>query len=400
MQATLLLTAYLSLFLLPQAFSADSAKAYYSPTSTLGQGDFELTLRTVRTLSDGRFDQDGNLVNFEVRQDYQRFEYQNISRYGISPKLELKGGINYRKNFSWDANGLRSDAKGPQYAMVGARYSLNIDSRNTLVLDTELRQLFNTSDSDQVELGDRGRHFRFGATMTTVFSPGIYLNGSGGIVIPGEGQSVESDFDLSLFWDRGPFAIGGGIDGVFSFGQDDYSDNPQDKPRPSKCGISDKCFGSTNTINSIDRSYYRGYGAIYLGLLKDLRLELLGARVLGGNSWDQQYTTQISLIYRREDKKRRVEQRVQQNFKGYDVDAMVLKVSPKGTLLKIDKGLTSDIEKGMRFDIYETDYHGKNVLLATGRVYKVASETAIIKILKVFNSNVEIKQGHTARGKR
>jgi hypothetical protein len=85
------------------------------------------------------------------------------------------------------------------------------------------------------------------------------------------------------------------------------------------------------------------------------------------------------------------------SFKEYQIDGSVLKVSARGNFLRIDQGLSTDVEKGMKFDIYQTDYFGGNELVASGVVYQIGSDWSVVKITKKF-LELEIKPGFSARG--
>ena len=65
---------------------------------------------------------------------------------------------------------------------------------------------------------------------------------------------------------------------------------------------------------------------------------------------------------------------------------------------KIDKGLSQDIVKGSRADIYKSDYFGGNVLIATGFIYESGPDWAIVKVVKRFK-DVAIEKGFTVRVK-
>ena len=84
-------------------------------------------------------------------------------------------------------------------------------------------------------------------------------------------------------------------------------------------------------------------------------------------------------------------------FKEYLVEGTVLKLSPRGKFIKIDQGLSNDVTKGLRFDIYKTDFFGGNVLVAAGIAYEVGSDWAIIRLVKRYEK-IQIKKGFTARG--
>ena len=81
----------------------------------------------------------------------------------------------------------------------------------------------------------------------------------------------------------------------------------------------------------------------------------------------------------------------------YLVEASVVKISPRGKFLKIDKGIAGDVEKGMKIDIYQADFFGGNLLVVSGVVLQVGVDWAIVKITKRFR-DIQIKIGFTARG--
>ena len=85
------------------------------------------------------------------------------------------------------------------------------------------------------------------------------------------------------------------------------------------------------------------------------------------------------------------------SFKEYIVDGSVLKVSARGNFIRVDQGLSTDVEKGMKFDIYQTDYFGGNVLVGSGIVFDVGVDWSVIKLTKRYNQIV-IKPGFAARG--
>ena len=64
----------------------------------------------------------------------------------------------------------------------------------------------------------------------------------------------------------------------------------------------------------------------------------------------------------------------------------------------IDKGLSEDIQKGMKIDFYEFDYVGGNILLASGIVLQAKADTSVVKITKTYNTKKELKEGVVARG--
>ncbi len=92
------------------------------------------------------------------------------------------------------------------------------------------------------------------------------------------------------------------------------------------------------------------------------------------------------------------EERKLSEFKEYGIDASIIKTSPRGLFIKIDHGVAQDVEKGMRFDIYKTDYFGGNLLIAEAVAFEVGNDWAILKVVKTFR-DVPIEKGQAARSK-
>ena len=86
-----------------------------------------------------------------------------------------------------------------------------------------------------------------------------------------------------------------------------------------------------------------------------------------------------------------------QSFKEYEIEAEVIKVSPRGKFVKIDKGLAHDISKGMVFDLYQADVFGGNTLVAKGVIREVSASWSVIKIHKKY-TKLRVKKGYIARG--
>jgi hypothetical protein len=71
-----------------------------------------------------------------------------------------------------------------------------------------------------------------------------------------------------------------------------------------------------------------------------------------------------------------------ESFKEYEVEATVVRISPRGIFIKIDKGVGDDVSKGMVMDIFQFDYMGGNILTARGIVYEVDADSSVIKVVK------------------
>ena len=126
------------------------------------------------------------------------------------------------------------------------------------------------------------------------------------------------------------------------------------------------------------------------------RVEVKGSEVIMAQSSDKGRSLEISLLKRVD--KAKASYSLDKKFKEYDFEATVIKVSPKKTLVSLDKGLTTDLKKGMKIDIFEFDYVGGNILMASGVVIEVKAQTCIVKIMNQFNTKKELKEGLVARG--
>ena len=361
--------------------------AYYSPAETVQKGGVEFSLGGENTFSTGMYDEDGDEVDFAYEEDYEREEYRGGVRYGLSDKLELNGRLNYRKNRSWNEDGDREEVDDLESVGLGLRYQLVEKSDISFALSAEVRALLSEENGEELLLGDEGEYFRMGVAQDLSLGGNFHIASQVNLVLPAKDQSIESGYDFTLYWDQGSFALGVGINGIYSYERDDYSDNPEDKPVGNR--------GSTHTIASVNRSFVRGHAVLNLKLPWGLLAELRGGQVMQGSFWDQESFGSFSLVYRnRADRS----QEVRSSFKQYDVEAQVLKVSPEGTFVKIDRGLSDGIQKGIRFDIYEVDFRGNSVLIASGRVFKVGLDSSIVKILKIFDENGRLAEGQVARG--
>jgi hypothetical protein len=85
-------------------------------------------------------------------------------------------------------------------------------------------------------------------------------------------------------------------------------------------------------------------------------------------------------------------------FKEYTIEADVVKVSNRGRFIRIDKGVSSGVAKGMRFDLYNTDFSGNNLLIAEAVAYKVGATSSILKVVNRF-SRKPVEVGFTARAR-
>ena len=375
---------------------------YFSSAMTLPKSSWLGALSWREFITKEELDHEGRAEKRQGGEGYQRFEYEAVLGYGISRALMVRLGTQYRKNVSISRGGTEFGAAGLESVMLGLRYALAQSARYSFAWDVEARQLLakavgspleadegGRDQAGNIALGDEGQFFRIGLAGDWQWGEKFLVAGDLGVVAPAKDQSLEAAFDVALYLRRRQFAIGLGVEGVVSLGGDEFSDAPEQKPL--------KAAGLTATINSVNRSYTEAYGRIDLALSDGWSLQLLGGQTIAGASWDNRLFAQAGIVYRSVDKT--VDRQVKQQFNQYAIEGEVTKVSSRGGLIKVNRGLSHGVAKGMRFDIYRVDYVGGNVLIAAGRVFKVGASACVVKLLKFFTQGAKIEQGYVARGR-
>jgi hypothetical protein len=286
---------------------------------------------------------------------------------------------------------------GLESALVGMKYSFAENDRWRFALDAQFRSTFYSNEvyeqtqtvpDDEIILGDDGQEIKLGGGLSYQFSRSNYFNSNLYYVIPPNELSAEVAYDLNVTWALEKWWFYFGLAGVSSLSADQYTTDETSKPRMSTA--------NSALYNSINRAYTRPY----LGLAYNATSWKLGAEFAAINSGvSTDSGSEYSLNYTWSNDGITREDRKIESFKEYDVDSAIIKISPRKNFVKIDQGLAQEIEKGMKFDIFQTDYFGGNILVASGVVFEVGTDWSIIKVMKKFNQ-IEIKEGFAARGYR
>lgn len=248
---------------------------------------------------------------------------------------------------------------------------------------------FNIADQyGNLVLGDDVHELFFGGSVSYESSGKNYLNAKIHYNYPVSklSQEFKYQFEGALSWQK--LALLGGVQGIYTLGTDDYGENPNTKPR--------QYTGATHLYNSVNREFMAPYIGMNWGFNERWRMETKVASLMMGQSYDKGNEVTLNLIYNSNLVNSEVAKKHDGKFKTYHIEASVVKISPRGKYLRIDKGLTHDIEKGMKADLFEFDYLGGNKLLASGVVMEVGADSSVVKILSVYQ-NVEIKVGHLVR---
>lgn len=342
--------------------------------------------------STSTLDFDGLEEEFTEDQGYSQIEGDILFRYGFGQQLELRAGVLFRQVESTFQETTKSGAEsirvGAKYEFKRIRnwhYALDLQYASTLYENTDYNTVSEIPEGE-ILLGDAGNSYHVKGIVSYKMKGGNSLNGSLAYVGTPNNLSSEIFYDINgkIAWNT--FAIYAGLEGVNSLENDPYSTEPENKPPQG--------LGESALYNSTNRSYSKPYIGAYKSFGR-VRLGLRGAQVMSGTSTDKGTELAISLAWNSRGETS-VDRKLSK-FKEYDLEASVIKVSPRGKFVKIDKGISQDVEKGQTFDIYKTDYFGGNDLVAQGRVYEIGADWAIIKLSKKFKK-IDIKSGFTARG--
>jgi hypothetical protein len=382
------------LFVSPELVAQTS---YVAPTAILSKKGYQLGISGDYFKSSTRYDNEGEEVKFEDGEAFSRSEAEVRGLYGLTENLQIGGGVRMRQNNSTfiDATSNEEESKtstGVESTFASFTYGFKPVDRLQYVIEGSFRfRPFANDETDDSEgnpiLGDDGNEYSFGLGVTYASKTNNFLSMRGGYRSPGTDLSTEIYWQAegALAWRY--LALVAGVNGITSLKNSPFEDDPSDQPAFNT--------GSTALYNSINREMIAPYAGVNIALGSDWRVELRGSQVVSGRSTDLGTAFGVSLIRRVENKKGARPDKV---FKDYDFEAAITKVSPKKGFVVIDRGVSEDIQKGMKIDFYEFDYVGGNILLARGTVIQAKADTSIVKITHLYNTKKELKEGVVARG--
>lgn len=362
----------------PKSYRLD-VKASYHPTSAF-------------------YNFNGEKVELTDDQSYAMTEGNLGLGYGVGTKLDILLNVRIRQissKHSYGGDVLSTSNSGIESFAGAFKYAFPKDGNIQWALDFSYRQTtyeqkFYTNLTDiadnELELGDAGQEYSFGIHTSYMRNRGSYLNSVIRYMVPSNDLSDEIQYRFESAWLWSKVGLILGVQGIQSLKQDNFSGDPQNKPF--------QAVGSTARFNSVNREKIEPF----IGLnwaFRTWRLEGETGMTVSGVSTDLSQYFSLGFVY--------ITPGVSgdsfkiESFKEYVVDSTVIKVSPRGKFIKIDQGISSDVEKGMKFDIFQTDYFGENILVGSGLVYEVGADTAIVKVIKKYKK-IKIKKGFAARG--
>lgn len=380
------------------SFSTFAQQSYIPFAKPLEKKGYQLSLSGSYWQSANRIDRDGKKTDFPNGESFNRLESEFNGILGVAKNFQIGGGARFRQNQMKVDNGsgqiIDASSSGPESIFVSGLFAFDPVNRIQYAIegsykyrpykDKEVDPL-NYNREDIIH-GEIGNEYNIGLAVSYSSASRNYLSARGGFRDPGTEISNEIYYQAEAAMGWKHFALVAGVDGVLSMKDDPYTDDPTNKPVYNR--------GNSEMYNGINREYMAPYGGFNIALGKSWRAEFRGAQVISGRSTDTGTQFGITLAYRKETPP---EMLLDAKFKTYDIEATVTKVSQQKNFVEIDKGLSSDVYKGMRVDLFEFDYVGGNVLVARGVVMQVKVDSAVIKISTRFNPKKEIKQGLLAR---
>lgn len=382
----------LGVFIL-SATTVQAAAVYRGGAELLNARAYQIEAAASLWSTSAHFDVEG--TEYEMREDatYSMIDTDFKISYGISSNLEASLFAKIRNVSSSDGTNSASNF-GPESIGVEGKYSFQSDTALKYALGVRYRQTLYTNTQytlaqippvDEVILGDDGSEYGVDFYATYTAKPMIF-NFMVGYNSPPNDLSSEIIYKIEGRYQFSKLGLFLGLDGIYSLGRDQYTDTPLLKPLLS--------VGQSVQFNSLNREKVAPYlGAAYA--FDKFLFSLKGQTVMAGKSTDKGSLIAAAISWNSvgvTSESVKID-----SFKEYLIDGSVLKVSARGNFIKIDQGLSTDVEKGTKFDIYQTDYFGGNVLVASGVAFEVGSDWAVIKITKKFKE-IEIKPGFAARG--
>ncbi len=385
------------LFFLFSLTSIVLAQTSYIPaTYLLKKGGNQFGINTDYFSTSKTINYDGEKNSLADGQSYTQLQSEFSGYYGANDDLQFGIGARYRRNQAEyvDLNGADATAasSGIQSTFISVGYAFPRVDRLQYTLEGQFRYNPYTNEENtltnpgKLVLGDDGNEYYAGLGVTYASPSSNYLTLRSGYRRPGQDISSEIYWIVegALAWRYA--ALVAGVDGNTSLNNDPYEADGEARPIRNT--------GGSFLYNSQNREWITPYAGLNIAFNKQWRVEFKASQVVAGTSTDMGTTFGVNLI-RRADRPRT--KYVDRAFKSYDIEASVTKVSPKKEYVVVDKGLTSDVQKGMRFDFFENDYVGGNILVASGTVVQVKAETSIVKITQRHNSKTELKSGLLGR---
>lgn len=372
--------------------------SYVAPNKILFKKGYQLGITGDIFTTLKRVDKDGKKVSYEDGEKFSRSQAEVAGYYGLTGNFQVGGGARFRQNTSARLIPVTLEeenetSSGIESTFLHLTYAFEPIDRVQYTLEGLFRYRPYTNEESTLAnegnlvLGDQGSEFSGGLGFRYTSKSNNSVSLRVGYRKPGDELSSEVYWQAEGALVFKYLALVAGADGVSSMKNDPYEDDALNKAQ--------YYTGSTNLYNSINREYITPYAGLNIALGKSWRVEFRGSQVISGRSTDFGTGFSASLIRRVDDK---ASAKVNSQFKEYDFEGTITKVSPKKGFVVIDKGMGDDVQKGMKIDFFDFDYVGGNILLARGTVISTKADSSVVKISHLYNTKKELKEGIVARG--
>lgn len=372
--------------------------SYVPPTRVLKERGSEIRLSGDYFQTSKVIDQRGKGTSLTDGNSFNRYQGEISGLFGLTDDFNAGLGARFRhqqSNFTQGTSDYTAKAGGLQSIFAKFLFGFAPVNRTQFTLEGMFRynpytndeiNPATTSDLNRMILGDQGNEYSLGLGVTYSSLSNNHYTFRGGWRRPGDDLSSEFYWNGEVALQFRYVAALIGVDGVTSLKNSTYESDPTKRPNWNQ--------GVSQMYNSINREWIAPYVGLNFTLGPAWRVEFKGSQVVSGRSTDLGTMFGISLVRRLDQSEEKI---VDAKFKTYDLEATVTKVSEKKTYVVIDKGLSDDLEKGMKVDFFEYDYVGGNSLVARGVIIKVSSDKSIVKLTHRYNLAKEIKEGLVGR---
>lgn len=339
------------------------------------------------------YDYEGVETELADGNEYSLMDVDLSVSYAVSKSFEISAMGRFRQ-VSSTVGETTNENSGPESLGVEAKYGFGPSGNLRYAIGLHYRQTLYTNGNyenatqipaDELVLGDSGSEYGGDLYLTYLGTPWKW-DAKIGYSSPANNLSDEVNYKLEGMYRFTKLGVLAGVEGIYSLKNDEFTETPTLK--------APQATGGSNLFNSINREKVAPYVGLNYSFDKFI-MAVKGQTVMSGTSTDKGNTISLNIGWSSDGIT--PESVKVDSFKEYQVDGSVLKISARSNFIRIDQGLSTDVEKGMKFDIYQTDYFGGNVLVASGIVYEVGADWSIIKLVKKYK-DIEIKPGFAARG--
>lgn len=268
---------------------------YRPPAKAMNDGSYEIDITAAHFIQSATFDFEGNEVEQFDGSSFSQSDLYLLGRYSYGRSLHFFLGASFRQNSSYNAStdedlstsGVERVLGGVHYSFDPVdnwRYALEFSFAKT-AYSNKFYQVGETLPSELV-LGDDGQivegllHVTYSSNKTSLYSLSV------GLRMPQSHLAMEIPWKFEAAWLFNRWALIAGVEGINSMGDDEFTDDPLQKPRLAT--------GTTALYNSVNREKLEPF----LGLTKAFDRWKLGFRysqVISGASTDKGQQVLVSL---------------------------------------------------------------------------------------------------------